>query len=117
MRRILTLLLLLVLVATNGTAVAAVLCQHQDAQAHQAALASDDAAVSADAEDEENAAKSAGKKASASDASASLLGGYMLPPDSPAFALRDSDEAQRAIADYSGPPGLEVPPLLRPPLA
>jgi len=116
-RRVLTFLLLLVLVATNGTAVATVLCQHQDAQAHAAALQSEVASDVAEAAGEETAAKTAGKKAAGADASASLLAAYMLPPSSPSLAPGASDAVAQFAMEGAVPPGRLVEPLLRPPHA
>ena len=117
MRRFLTLLLVLVLVATNGTAVATVLCKHQDAQAHASALESPDASEAAEAAGEETAAKTAGKKAPGADASASLLAAYMLPPASVSISVGDAGPADRFVVDGAVPTGRAVPPLLRPPHA
>ena len=117
MVRLLNVLLMLVIVIANGPAVAAAICQHQDARAHAAAVLSADAEVSAEALNEEAAARSISVDGALGDAAGTLLAGYMLPPE-PALSLPGSvGSTIGSMPDDRGSVGRSVPPLLEPPLA
>jgi hypothetical protein len=117
MSRLLTLLIILALVATNGPAVAAAMCQHRDAGAHAAARQSAEASISVAALSEETAARAAAKSSSLSDAAAPLLAGYMLPDGPPALPFRIIVPASTRLSNAPEPGGRSVRPLLEPPLA
>ncbi|MFN7000527.1 MAG: hypothetical protein ACK4ST_10935, partial [Elioraea tepidiphila] len=114
MPRLLSLLLILALAVTNGPAVAAAMCRHDDGRAHAAARHSADAAVAAAARGEEEAAQAALEKAPLGDAASGLLAGYVLPPDArvpaPRLVRREARETARAAPLH----GRSPPPLLEP---
>lgn len=114
MYRLLILLILFALTLGNGAAMAAAICQHQDARAHAAALHSSDTAVAAAALSEDRAA-TAEKEGTVSDgASASLLG-YVLPSE-PELALRGAERENLPKTAARRLSGRSPPPLLEPPL-
>jgi len=114
--RLLTLLIMFALSFTNGAALAAAMCTHQDARAHMAARASGDAKVAAAALTEESAAK-ASKAAALTDAAAAAFAAYMLPPEPLALPPRVIDPTRRPVTDSPGLASRSVPPPLEPPLA
>jgi hypothetical protein len=115
MRRLLLLLLMLTLSVTNGAAVAAAVCEHRDARAHQAALASSDLEIAADAHHEEAAAAAAEKKAGLADAAAVQLAGFLQPAE-PAFAVPAAVAMTLRPGDAARLSHRTTRPLLTPPL-
>ena len=116
MTRLLTLLMIFALAITNGAAVTAAMCQHENAFAHAAALQSADESVSRDAVSEEAAAAAASKKGFSSDGAASVAS-YIVPNASLHFPPPVLDSTSRRMTDAAGLGSRSVPPLLEPPLA
>lgn len=117
MARLLSLLMILALVLTNGASVAAAVCQHADAQAHASALLSVDAETAADAQAEDRAARNALQKGTLVDAAAVQLAGFMLPPEVAVPAPVRTEPIKRHAADERVLANRAVSPLLEPPLA
>ena len=117
MTRLITLLIMFAFVFANGPAVAMAKCQHGDARAHAAALQSPEVEVSVVAQSEETAAKAVSKKASLTDAAATLLAGYILPTDPTSFPRRFVDLTKTIMTNAPGLGSRSVPPLLEPPHA
>ncbi len=115
--KLLSLLMMLALVFTNGAAVATAMCEHVDAQAHAYALQSTDAGIAATALNEEAAAAATAKKANLADAAAVQLAGYLLPSDPALPSPRSLDPAKAAEAEPGKLASLSISPLLEPPLA
>lgn len=116
MVRLLTLLMIFALAVTNGAAVTAAMCQHGNSLAHAAALESGKRTVSQEAVGEEAAAKAISKKASFTDAAASVTG-YILPANPLAFPMRVLDRPTKPVVDAAGLASRSLRPLLEPPLA
>jgi hypothetical protein len=117
MARLVALLIMFAFVFTNGPAVAMAMCQHNDARAHTAALASTVVAVSMAAQSEERAADAASKQGALSDAAAPLLAGYLLPPELLPPLLLLVEPVDHDPMRVLGLPDRSVSPLLEPPLA
>lgn len=116
MHRLLILLLMLTLSVSNGSAVAAALCEHVDGKAHAAALLSSDTSVAAQAHHEETAAAAAEKKAAFADAAAAQLAGFVQPTE-PALSMPAASEMTLRPGDAVRLSHRETRPLLTPPLA
>ncbi|QAY75320.1 hypothetical protein ETR14_01320 [Sphingosinicella sp. BN140058] len=116
MSRLLTLLTLLALIFANSAAVASVLCQHGDAQAHAAALQSDDAAAASEARSEDRAERTISDLASLADAAAASLAGYALPPEPISVPLRLRALEHDQPGDAAPLSGRSISPMLEPPL-
>ena len=114
--RLLTLLMMFVLVVANGPAVAAAICEHHDARAHQAAAVSSDSGIAADALDEESAAKAASLEGAFGDAAGTLLAGCLLP-DELCVPPRTVEGMARHLAQPVPLASQSLTPLLEPPLA
>jgi hypothetical protein len=117
MPRLLTFLMILALVVTQGTAMAAAVCRHETVQAHSAARASEDRTVASVALDEESAASTRSKKAPSS---SDLSGGWpapLLPPASVAAPDRTAEPVRLRPPAYSALPSVTRVPLLKPPSA
>ena len=117
MARLLTLLMMIMLVAANGSAVAGAICHHRDAREHAIARQSQDAKVSAAALTEEAAAAVASKKGAMGSNASLALPAYILPdatiPPAPGDAgpcEGDRSMPGRCRAD-------PIRPLLEPPVA
>lgn len=104
------------LAVTNGVAVAAARCQHQDAIAHSAALESAEAAVAATAQSEDSAAAAAEKQGALADAAAAVAG-YILPAQPLELPFRGTARTDEPTAKANFLAGRSPPPLLEPPLA
>jgi hypothetical protein len=117
MARLISLLMMLALVLTNGASVAAAVCQHADGRAHAAAIASADEEAAAEARGEEAAAKAAMRKGTLADAAAVQLAGFMLPPQVSLRAPERSEALAHTRADRRAPANRAIRPLLEPPSA
>ncbi|MEO7177900.1 MAG: hypothetical protein ABIW83_03570 [Allosphingosinicella sp.] len=117
MSRLLTLMMILMLVLTHGTSVAAAMCRHQDGVAHAAALHSEDAGISAAAHSEETARKAVSSKGAALDSGSVSLASDMLPAPGLAMPFRANEPIERSFADAAMLVGASVLPLLEPPSA
>lgn len=118
MPRLLTLLLLIfALAVTNSAAVASVMCQHEDLDAHVLARESRDASVSQTALTEETADKGMSKKGSLADAAGASLSGYALPPEAIAIPIRLREPEDRRADDAASLASRALRPMLEPPLA
>lgn len=116
MSRFLTFLILLALTFSNSAAVASVLCQHGDAQAHAAALQSHDAASAAEARSEDTAERSISDLASLADAAAASLAGYALPPEPISVPLHLRTLQHGHAGEVAPLSGRAISPMLEPPL-
>lgn len=116
MRSILALLVIITLVAGQGSSAAWAICHHKNAQDHAAARQSRDGSVAAVAFTEEAAASVDVKKGSTS-AAPSLSASAMVLPVVAVIPIRNSKPVRRRIGD--GPPlnGASLRPLLQPPSA
>src|SRR5690349_18699099 len=79
MARFLTLLMIVVLMVANGSAVAGAICRHQDAREHAIARWSQDPRVVADALMEDAAAAVASRKGSPASVASLSLPAFILP--------------------------------------
>jgi hypothetical protein len=113
--RLLTLLMMLVMVVANGTALEASVCRHGTSAAHAAALASHDRTVAAAALGEETAGSVADHKAALADDGSQLLAGYVLPAEPSVLPAAAAERFHPREADAAMPPGAAPPPLLQPP--
>ena len=117
MRNLLTLVLLVILVMTEGSSLAQQVCRHASAEAHAIARNSHDRKTAAAAMAEETAAAAAAKKTALFDAESFAWAADLLPP----LALVPPDRAAKPIrerpANAPAPPGRSVRPLLQPPSA
>jgi hypothetical protein len=104
------------LAITNGAAVAAAMCEHQNMVAHAVALQSPDEHVSGDAMSEEAAATAASKKGSFGDVAGSVAG-YILPGDTVQLHPLMLRSMRRPMTDAAGLGSRSLRPLLEPPLA
>lgn len=117
MARLLSLLMIFALVVTQGSAMAAAVCRHENAQEHALARTSPDRAVAAVSLREDAAAAAASKKASHSDNGAGHWPPQLLPPKAEQPPLRTVERArlrptpQRALSSTAFPPLLEPPSL------
>jgi hypothetical protein len=117
MSRLLTLMMILVLVMAHGTSLSAAICRHQDGMAHVAALQSSDAAISAQAQGEETAGKTAAGKGTPADSGSVSWPSDMLPAPGLPIPFRTNETAERSPADVPVLVGASVRPLLEPPSA
>lgn len=117
MTRLLTLLMMMVLVAANGSAVAGAMCHHRDAREHSIARQSRDAKVSAAALTEEAAAAVASKNGMMGSNAALALPAYILPDATIPLAPGDAEPLQRRQVDPKPLSSRTIPPLLEPPVA
>ena len=115
-RRVLTLLIMIMMVLAPSAMVSAAICQHQDAAEHMLARASADATTANNARAEETAASLAKKGVLADAPTVSLLANLIAP-----FELApppDVGEARpRPVLDDIALGGTSVRPLLEPPAA
>lgn len=117
MARILSLLMMLAFVLTNGAAVASAMCQHVDAEAHAYARQSADTGIASEAMAEETAAAALSKKSALADAAGVHLAGFLqpsaadLPTPATTAALRAPATEPAKLASMA------ISPLLEPPLA
>jgi hypothetical protein len=117
MARLLTLLMMIVLVAANGSAVAGAMCHHRDAREHSIARQSRDAKVSASALTEEAAAAIASKNGTVGSSASLALPAYILPQANLPFAPRDVEPMRRPQVDATPLSSRSIRPLLEPPVA
>jgi len=115
--RVLTALLLVILVMTEGSSLAQQVCRHASAEAHAIARNSRDRSTAAAALAEESAAAAAAKKTALFDAESFAWAADMLPPVGLAPPTQVAEPIRQLLADAPAPPGRSVPPLLQPPLA
>lgn len=116
-RRLLTLILITALSFVSSTSVAAALCGHRDAQAHQAALHGGDRQVAAAAQLEEAAGALTAKKGTLADAGSFALPAFVLPSSSLAPVLAAARQAPAPAGDAVKIARWPIPPLLEPPAA
>jgi hypothetical protein len=117
MARLLTLLMILAVVTTQGMAMASALCRHDSAQEHVLARQSTDARIASISIGEESAARSLDDKASGSADSSAAWPAKMLPADSAAQPLRIAERSPLRPSRQHSLPSLSVLPLLEPPAA
>lgn len=117
MNRLLTLMLIVLLVATHGSSVAAAICRHQSGGEHVAALQSSDDRIAAVAQGEEAAGKMASRKAPPADSASVSSPSDMLPAPQLRVPFRASEPVERNPADGPVLAGASVRPLLEPPAA
>src|SRR5689334_1695109 len=115
--RILTALLLVILVMTEGSSLAQQVCRHASAEAHAIARNSRDRSTAAAAIAEESAAAAAAKKTALLDAEGFAWAADMLPPLALAPPQQIAQPIRRRVADAPAPPGRSERPLLQPPSA
>ncbi|MEA3004160.1 MAG: hypothetical protein QOH81_2948 [Sphingomonadales bacterium] len=116
MTRLLTLLMVLAFVVSQGTSFAASICRHQSAQGHSIALQSHDRKIASQAFTEEAAGSVASKKGSPADAGSPSPASDMLAPATFVAPARIADAVRRRLTDAPRLPGTSVRPLLPPPL-
>jgi hypothetical protein len=116
MARLLTFLMILALVMTQGTAMAAALCRHQNAQEHVLARQSKDAETAAVSIREDAASAAAAKKASQS-ADAGSWPAELLPAELQAVPAPALERLRLRPAEQAALPSATVLPLLKPPSA
>lgn len=116
-KRVLSILMMLMMTVVSATSVAAAMCAHQSADAHAAALASDDHGTAADAHLEDAAGAAVAKKGALADAGAFSLHAFILPDISAAPFTPVSQIALPRAPDASKVPRASGPPLLEPPAA
>jgi len=117
MGRFLTLMMIVILLLTHGSSVAAAICRHQSAGEHIAARQSHDAKISVAALSEETAGSVASKKGAPADGGSVSWPADMLPAPKfgAPFRLTEAVELQPAGAKVLI--GTSVLPLLEPPTA
>lgn len=115
MSRLMTLLLILALALSNGAAVSAAICQHQDEAAHAAARGSADRGAAAEALVEESAAAAA-EKQTAGEIGGASLAGFILPRTA-GLPPRPSVRSVSPAAESPHLSGRSLRPLLEPPAA
>ncbi|MEA3061602.1 MAG: hypothetical protein QOJ94_1383 [Sphingomonadales bacterium] len=117
MTRLLSLLMIVALVTTQGTAMASALCRHPSAQAHILARQSHDARIAAIALGEEEAAATASKKASQSADSPSHWPAELLPatPETPPRRMVEPVRLRPGL--HTALASATILPLLKPPSA
>jgi hypothetical protein len=116
-KRFLTFLMILTLVAGQGSSAAWAACRHKDARDHAAALQSPDRKIAAVAQTEEAAASVESKKGAASGIASMSGPQEILPPVTPAVLLRISEPVRRLFIDDPALNGTVLRPLLQPPSA
>ncbi len=117
MARLLTLLMIVVLVAANGSTVASAICRHRDASEHAMARQSRDAKVAAVALSEEAAAGVASKNGALGSSASLSLPAYIVPEAAVPPAPRAAEPARSPQAEAPPLPGRSIRPLLEPPVA
>ena len=116
-RPLFTLLMLVALVLTQGTSLAASICRHASAEAHHAALHSADSRKAAAAFAEDTADAAASKKGSPSNSSSAPALAALLPPSPAAAALFPRERMVPRATDRPRLVGISLRPPLPPPLA
>ena len=116
MRRVLTLLIMVMMVLAPSTMVSAAICQHRDAAEHMLARTSADAKIANSARTEETAATLAKKGVLADAPSVSLLAD-LLPPFELVPPAAVASMSLRPVLDDIAPGGTSIRPLLEPPAA
>jgi hypothetical protein len=117
MARLLTFFMILALVMTQGSAMAAALCRHQSIHEHIAARESHDRKIAAVSLAEESAAAVASKKASQSADTSVHWPAEMLPAGIATEPFRAVERIRVRPADQAALPSATLPPLLKPPSA
>ncbi|MDB5694230.1 MAG: hypothetical protein JWO81_3293 [Alphaproteobacteria bacterium] len=116
MTRLLTLLMVIAFVVSQGTSFAASICRHQSPHAHALALQSHDQKIASQAFTEEAAGSVASKKGSPSDGGSPSPASDMLVPAALAAPFHIVDTMRRHVTDAPGLAGISVRPPLPPPL-
>jgi hypothetical protein len=114
--RLLTFLIAIAFVVSQGTSFAASVCQHESPRAHAAALQSHDKKIAGQALTEEAAGSVASKKGSPSDGGSPSPASDMLAPATFIAPFRIVDATRRHLIDPPERAGISVLPLLPPPL-
>jgi hypothetical protein len=117
MARILALFMILALVATQGGAIAAASCRHQNAREHALARESRDPKIAAVSLNEDAAAAVAAKKGSQSADPFSHWHGEMLPAEAATPILRPARRHRPRPGEQAALSSAAIPPLLEPPAA
>ena len=117
MARLLTLLMMIMLVAANGSAVAGAMCRHRDAREHAIARHSQDAKVAAAALNEEAAAAAASKKGALGGNVSLSLPAYIVPAAALTPAPREAEPVRSRGLDSPPLSSRSIRPLLEPPVA
>jgi hypothetical protein len=117
MARLLTFFMILALVMTQGSSMAAAVCRHQSLQEHIAARESHDRKAAAVSLAEEEAAAVASKKASQSDDPSSHWPAELLPAETKGAQPRAVEPLRLRPAGHAALPSESISPLLRPPSA
>lgn len=117
MTRLLSLLMILALVMTQGTSMAQAVCRHASAQEHVQARQSHDAGIAAVSIREDAAAAEASKKASQSADTSGHWPAQMLPPVAEQPPVRAAEPLRLRPAPAAALASASIPPLLEPPSA
>lgn len=112
-----SLLLMMALTFVSGTALAAAMCAHPDAQAHIAALHGEDDTEAFHAQSEETAAQSVSKMGTLGDAGSFSLAAFILPDPLGLSGWIAADPAPVRPPDAAKLARSSWPPLLEPPAA
>ena len=116
MRRILTLLIILVIAVAPASMISAAVCHHHNALEHALARSSPDPRIANTARSEETAA-SLSKKGILSDRASVFFLADMLPAAEVAPPFHASEPLRRILLNESTLPGASIRPLLQPPAA
>jgi hypothetical protein len=116
-KRVVSMLMVLMMTIVSATSVAAAMCAHKNADEHIAALASDDAGTAAGAHLEDTAGAAVSKKGALADAGAFSIHAFILPDASTTPRLTDRPLALPRAPDAAKIPRASGPPLLEPPAA
>jgi len=117
MTRLLSLLMILALVITQGTSMAQAVCRHASAQEHAQARESGDARIAAVSIQEDAAAAAAAKKASQAPDSSGHWPAELLPPLAAAAPVRVAEPLRLRPGAFAPLASASIPPLLQPPSA
>ena len=116
MRRILTLLIILVIAVAPASMISAAVCHHHNALEHALARSSADPRIANTARSEETAA-ALSKKGILSDRAAGFLLADMLPAPELAPPFHASEPLGRMMLNENALPSASIRPLLQPPAA
>ncbi|HEY1606600.1 MAG TPA: hypothetical protein VGF77_13490 [Allosphingosinicella sp.] len=116
MSRLLTLLMTLAFLATQGASVEEAICRHGSGAAHELALHNVDKRIAAQASAEDDANSVIAKKGGLSHGDPVSPPADLLTPPSVALPVRAVDRIRHALTDAPAWAGLSIPPLLQPPL-
>jgi hypothetical protein len=115
-RRILTLIIMLVIAVAPASMISAAVCHHHSAVEHALARSSADPRIANTARTEETAA-ALSKKGIISDTASGFLLADMLPAPELKTPFHASEPLDRFLPSESALPSASIPPLLQPPTA